>query len=107
MAVYVHAPLPGPFTISKRIGGRRRPKTNPFMALVGVFLLGPLFVAFMALWVVVALALVLTVVGYAFAILTAPFSGRVRRFELARGPLKAPVMMFKGLVQACRKVGLA
>lgn len=107
MAIYVHAPLPGPFTVSKRIGGRRRPKTNPLLAVAGVFLLGPLFVAFMALWVVAALALVLTSIAFGVALLTAPFSGRVRRFELARKPLRAPVLMFKGLVQACRKVGLA
>jgi len=109
MPVYVHAPLPGPFTVSKRIGGKRKRKPaagNPILGVALAVLLFPLFISLVVWWLVLAVSLVLGTTFTAVAILLAPLPGRVRRFELARRPFKAPVMMWRGLLQACRKVGL-
>lgn len=103
MALYVHAPLPGPFTVSKRIGGKRK-RSGDIMGVVIALLILPFFVTLVMWWAVLAIALVLTFVGHIVAIALAPFPNRVRRFELARRPLKAPVMMWRGMARTASKI---
>jgi len=102
MAVYVHAPLPGPFTISHRIGGRRRAKTDyRGLGLALAFL--SIVALFMTWW---ALTVVTTTVGITAVFLGlafAPFKGK-RAFGPATAIFRVSVSYWRFIVRAYKRV---
>lgn len=106
MAIYVHAPLPGPFTVSKRIGGRRKTSGSTTAGILALLYIAPIFVLMMTWWLALAVFTALGTVTMAYAVVFSFLPGRTERFVRASKPFLVPVKMWRLIVKLYRKMGL-
>lgn len=106
MSVYLSTGI-GPVRVSKRVGGRRRPKGSATSGILALIMLAPATAMLMTWWLLVPTAAALGLVLTAFAVVTSPFAGRGRRFSWATHVFTLVPRYWRLIVKVCRWTGVA